>query len=63
MQNRAHPRHYRSEYVRGYQHRQADVYSLPGWLLQLFPMKYLLSREEGKMKSEERRMKNEEVEK
>ena len=29
--NRAHPRHYRSEYVRGYLHRQADVYSLPGW--------------------------------
>ena len=27
---RAHPRHYRSEYVRGYLHRQADVYSLPG---------------------------------
>ena len=23
MQNRAHPRHYRSEYVRGYLHRQA----------------------------------------
>ena len=51
-------------------HRQADVYSLPGWLLQLFPMKYLLSREEGRMsreegrmKREERRMKNEEVEK
>ena len=29
-QNRAHSRHYRSEYVRGYQHRQADEYCLPG---------------------------------
>ena len=35
MQNRAHPRHYRSGYVRGYLHRQADVYSLPGRLLPL----------------------------
>ena len=31
IHNRAHPRHYRAEYVRGYLHRQADVYSLPGW--------------------------------
>ena len=43
MNYRTHPRYYRSEYIRGYQHRQADVYILPGWLLQIFPMKYLLS--------------------
>ena len=30
IHNRAHPRHYRAEYVRGYLHRQADVYCLPG---------------------------------
>ena len=47
MHYRAHPRHYRAEYVRGYQHRQADVYSLPGWLLRLFLMKYPLSRIDG----------------
>ena len=31
MHYRAHPRHYRAEYVRGYLHRQADVYSPPGY--------------------------------
>ena len=40
MHNRAHPRHYRSEYVRGYLHRQADVYSLPGWSLLTIPYVY-----------------------
>ena len=34
MNNRAHPRHDCAEYVRGYQHRQANVYCLPG---KLFP--------------------------
>ena len=40
MHNRAHPRHYRSEYVRGYLHRQADVYSLPGWSQLVIPYIY-----------------------
>ena len=31
MHYRAHPRHYRAEYVRGYLHRQSDVYSPPGY--------------------------------
>ena len=40
MHNRAHPRHYRSEYLRGYLHRQADVYSLPGWSQLVIPYIY-----------------------
>ena len=40
MHNRAHSRHYRSEYVRGYLHRQADVYSLPGWSQWVIPYIY-----------------------
>ena len=40
MHNRAHPRHYRSEYVRGYLHRQADVYSIPGWSQLVIPYIY-----------------------
>ena len=44
MHNRAHPRHYRSEYVRGYLHRQADVYSLPGWSQLVIPYIYRVSR-------------------
>ena len=40
MHNRAHSRHYRSEYVRGYLHRQADVYSLPGWSQLVIPYIY-----------------------
>ena len=40
MHKRAHPRHYRSEYVRGYLHRQADVYSLPGWSQLVIPYIY-----------------------
>lgn len=44
MHYRAHPRHYRSEYVRGYQHRHADVYSLPGWSQLVIPYIYLVNR-------------------
>ena len=49
MHNRAHPRHYRSEYVRGYLHRQADVYSLPGWSQLVIPYIYRVNpKERGK---------------
>ena len=57
MHNRAHPRHYRSEYVRGYLHRQADVYSLPGWSQLVIPYIYRVNpKERGKegKKAEER---------
>ena len=43
MHYRAHPRHYRSEYVRGYLHRLADVYSLPGWSQLVIPYIYLVN--------------------
>ena len=44
MHNRAHPRHYRFEYVRGYLHRQADVYSLPGWSQLVIPYIYRVNQ-------------------
>ena len=41
MHYRAHPRHYRAEYVRGYQHRQADVYSQRASCCDYFTMIFL----------------------
>ena len=38
-QNRAHSRHYRSEYVRGYLHRKRCV--LPSWLLSIIPYGFI----------------------
>ena len=41
-QNRAHSRHYRSEYVRGYLHRQAMCIAfLLRWLLSIMPYGFI----------------------